>query len=68
MPAPGCTTLAMTMPISRENALNTRKIQHRLDADPARLFHVIHSSDAGDDGAENNRPDQHLNQLDESIA
>ena len=44
------------------------EVDQRLDADPADLLHVLHAGDAVDDGAEDDRRDQHLDQLDERIA
>ena len=43
------------------------EIDQRLDADPADLLHVLHAGDAVDDGAEDDRGDQHLDQLDEQV-
>ena len=44
------------------------EVDQRLDTDPADFLHILHAGDAMHDGAENDRRDQHLDQLDEGIA
>lgn len=44
------------------------EIQQRLAADPTHLFHVVHAGDPGDHGAEDDRADDHLDQLDKTVA
>src|SRR6185369_1076558 len=44
------------------------EIKERLGADPADLLHVLHARDAGHDGTEDHRRDDHLDQLDEAVA
>ena len=44
------------------------KIEQRLDPDPAKLSSVAHRGDAVDDRAEDDRRDDHLDQVDEAIA
>ena len=43
------------------------EIDQRLDADAADLLHVLHTGDAVDDRAEDDRCDQHLDQPDEAV-
>jgi hypothetical protein len=43
------------------------EVDQSLHADAADLLHVLHAGDAVDDGAEDDRGDQHLDQLDEQI-
>ena len=43
------------------------EVDQRLQPDPADLLHVLHAGDAVHHGAENDRRDQHLDQLDEEI-
>ena len=44
------------------------EVDQRLDPDPADLLHVLHAGDAVHHGAEDDRGDQHLDQLDEGVA
>ena len=44
------------------------EIDQRLDADAADLLGVLDMGDAGDDRAEDDRRDHHLDQLDEAVA
>ena len=44
------------------------EIDQRLHADAADLLHVLHAGDAVHDGAEDDRRDEHLDQLDEPVA
>ena len=44
------------------------EIEQRLDADAPDLLGILDMSDAGDDGAEDDRRDHHLDQLDEAVA
>ncbi len=44
------------------------KIEQRDGTGTADRFHAFHTGDAGDHGTENNRCDDHLDQLNESIA
>ena len=44
------------------------EIEHGQAAGLADLLHVFHAGDADDDGAEDDRRDDHLDQLDESVA
>ena len=44
------------------------EIDQRLQADAADLLHVLHAGDAVHHGAEDDRRDQHLDQLDEAVA
>jgi hypothetical protein len=44
------------------------EIDQRLDADAADLLGVLDMRDAGDHGAEDDRRDHHLDQLDEAVA
>src|SRR5450830_1428579 len=44
------------------------EVQQGLAADPPDLFYVVHAGDAGDHGAEDDRADDHLDQLDETVA
>ena len=45
-----------------------QEVDHRLAGDAADLLHVAHPGDAGRDGQEDHRRDDHLHQLDEGIA
>lgn len=45
-----------------------QEVGHRLGEDPAHRLEVGHAGDAGDDGQEDHRRDDHLHQLDEGIA
>src|ERR1700693_5268727 len=47
---------------------NHFKIEQSLDADPAKLFLVAHRGDAVNNGAEDDRCNDHLDQVDESIS
>jgi len=44
------------------------EVEQRLAAYSPDFLHVAHSGNAGHDGAEDNRPDHHLDQLDERVA
>ena len=44
------------------------EIDQRLDADAADLLGILDMRDAGDHGAEDDRRDHHLDQLDEAVA
>src|SRR5262245_66581156 len=46
---------------------NDFKIDQRLDTDTADLLGILYMCDTGYNGAENDRRDQHLNQLDEAV-
>jgi hypothetical protein len=46
----------------------TSKIEQRLEADPPDFLHVAHPGYADDDGHEDDRSDQHADDLDEGIA
>ena len=43
------------------------KIEERLHADPPDFFEVVHARDAGDYGAEDDRRNDHLDELDEPV-
>ncbi|MNF77576.1 hypothetical protein D3C84_597260 [compost metagenome] len=43
------------------------EVQQRLATDPADLFHVVHAGDSRDHCAEDDRADDHLDQLDETV-
>ncbi len=45
-----------------------QEIDHRLDEHPAHRLQLSHAGDAGDDGQEDHRRDDHLHQLDEGVA
>ena len=44
------------------------EIEQRLATDAADLLHVLHAGDTGHHGAENDRRDNHLDELDEAVA
>ena len=44
------------------------EVDERLEADPAHLLGVLDMGDARDDGAEDDRRDDHLDELDEAVA
>ena|ERR1700680_3364544 len=44
------------------------KIEQSFDPDPAKLFQVAHRGDAVNNGAEDDRCNDHLDQIDESIS
>ncbi len=68
MPAPGCTTLTMHQPDDQRDRADDLEIQQRQPAGLADLLHVFHAGDADHHRAEDDRRDDHLDQLDEAIA
>ncbi len=68
MPAPGLTTLTITSPTISASVLTTSKYSEREHAGLADRLHVLHAGDAGHDGAEDDRRDHHLDELDEAVA
>ncbi|MNR18403.1 hypothetical protein D3C85_1351310 [compost metagenome] len=44
------------------------EVQQRLEADPADAFEALHAGNATDHGAEDDRCNQHLDQLDKRVA
>jgi hypothetical protein len=43
------------------------EVKQRLETDAADAFEALHAGDAADHGAENDRRDEHLDQLDEGV-
>ena len=67
MPAPGCQRLTITRPTTRASVVIASKYNRALQPDAPNLLHVLHAGNAVHHGAENDRRDQHLDQLDEEI-
>ena len=67
-PGAGLRQLAHDQADGEGQRRNNLKIHQRLDADPADLRHVPHRGDAVHHGAENDRADHHLDELDERVA
>ena len=68
MPAPGCSTLTTIRPMIERERGHDLEVEQRLEADAADLLHVLHAGDAVHDRAEDDRRDEHLDQLDEGVA
>ena len=68
MPAPGCTSLPTTRPMASASVVSDLEVDERLEADAPDLLQVAHLGDAGHDRGEDDRRDQHLDQLDEAVA
>ena len=68
MPAPGRTTFTTTSPMISAMRAHDLEIEQREAARLADLLHVFHAGDAEHDRAEDDRRDQHLDELDEAIA
>ena len=66
-PAPGLRTLT-TKPDDQRESGDDFEVEQRLAADAAELLQIAHRGDAVDDGAEDDRRDDHLDQLDEAVA
>ena len=68
MPAPGSTRLTITSPTTSAMRADDLEVEQRQAAGLADLLHVLHAGDADHDGAEDDRRDDHLDQLDEAVA
>ena len=68
MPTPGFTTLTTTSPMISATVLIDLEVEQRQHTGLADRLHAFHSGDAGDDGAEDDRPNHHFHELDEAIA
>ena len=68
MPAPGCNRLTTMRPMTRADRGDDLEVDERLEADAPDLLHVLHAGDAVHDGEEDDRRDDHLDQLDEGVA
>src|SRR5439155_8665496 len=55
-------------PDDQRDGADDLEVQQREAAGLADLLHVLHTGDADDDGAEDDRRDDHLDQLDERVA
>jgi hypothetical protein len=67
MPTPGC-RVHHDQADDERHGTDDFEIQQRQAAGLADLLHVFHAGDADDDGTEDHRRDDHLDQLDEAIA
>ena len=67
-PAPGCTTLTIDEADDQRERADDLEVEQRVAAGLADLLHVLHAGDADDDRAEDDRRDDHLDQLDEAVA
>jgi hypothetical protein len=68
MPTPGCHKVDDHEADDQRDRGHDLEVDQRLQADPADLLHVLHAGDAVHHGAEDDRRDQHLDQLDEGVA
>ena len=68
MPAPGRTTLTISEPDEQRERAHDLEVQQRQSRRSADLLHVLHAGDAGHHRAEDDRRDDHLDQLDEAVA
>jgi hypothetical protein len=68
MPAPGCPDVDDDQADDQRDGADDLEVQDRQAAGLADLLHVFHAGDADDDGAEDDRRDDHLDQLDEAVA
>ena len=67
-PVPDLDQIADDQPDHQREGRDDLEIDQRLDADAADLLGVLDVRDAGDDRAEDDRRDHHLDQLDEAVA
>ena len=67
-PAPGLTHVADDQPDHEREGRDDLEIDQRLDADAADFLGILDMRDAGHHGAEDDRRDHHLDQLDEAVA
>ena len=67
-PTPGCVRLTTTRPITRASVRDGLEVDGGTQPDPADLLHRADLCQADDDRREDDRTDQHANQLDEAVA
>ena len=67
-PDPGLEHVGDDQPDDEGQGGHDLEIEERLEADAADRPQVAHAADAGDDSGEDDRTDEHLDQLDEGVA